>query len=195
VNHLDAFLSKVQPHTQHLLLIGGSAGWMMPPNWLTRFQRIDAYDIDPLAGRLFTWRHGPHLRQHGVQVTHHRQDALATLPELLREHPNACVWFDNVLGQHRFRVGDIARAEKELRHLKVSLQGRHWGSVHDVYSGPTDGQARVADIQPSVTVLGPQEADLSQALLGSVGAKALASVLETNTSLVKLNLGKHMLLI
>ena len=171
VNHLDVFLRKVQPHAQHLLLIGGSAGWMMPPNWLTRFQRIDAYDIDPLAGRLFTWRHGPHLRQHGVQVTHHRQDALATLPELLREHPNACVWFDNVLGQHRFRVGDIARAEKELRHLKVSLQGRHWGSVHDVYSGPTDGQARVADIQPSVTVLGPQEVDLSQALLGSVGAK------------------------
>jgi hypothetical protein len=171
VNHLDAFLRKVQPSSTHLLLIGGSAGWMMPPSWLARFQQIDAYDIDPLAGRLFTWRHGPHLRQHGIQITHHRQDALATLPDLLRQHPRACLWFDNVLGQHRFRVGDVTHAEKDLRQLKVTLKGRHWGSVHDLYSGPTHGQAQLEDIQPSVKVIDSQEADNSQTLLTSVGAQ------------------------
>jgi len=171
VNHLDAFLDKVHPNSQHLLLIGGSAGWMMPPSWLARFQRIDAYDIDPLAGRLFTRRHGAHLKQHGVQVTHHRQDALATLPELLRQHPDACVWFDNVLGQHRFRVGDVARAEKDLGELKVTLAGRHWGSVHDLYSGPTQGQAQPEAVMPRFKVIGSPGADISQALLSSVGAK------------------------
>lgn len=171
VNCLDAFLRQVQPHTQHLLLIGSSAGWMMPPSWLRRFQRIDAYDIDPLAGRLFTQRHGAHLRQHGVQIVHHRQDALATLPQLLRQHPNACLWFDNVLGQHRFRVGDVARAEEDLARLKVTLTGRNWGSVHDLYSGPTQGQAQAEAIAPTFQVIGAQEPDISQALLKRVGAK------------------------
>jgi hypothetical protein len=35
----DQFLAQVQPKSEHLVLIGGSAGWMMPPNWLARFKR------------------------------------------------------------------------------------------------------------------------------------------------------------
>jgi hypothetical protein len=170
VQHLDGFLAKVQPQTPHLLLIGGSAGWMMPPSWLARFQTVAAYDIDPLAARLFTRRHGAHLQQHGVQVTHHRQDALATLPELLRQHPNACVWFDNVLGQHRFRIGDVARAEKELQNLKVHLKGRAWGSVHDLYSGPTNGNPILANIPARLALSGAEVKAISQTLLSSVGA-------------------------
>lgn len=170
VNHLDAFLCKVQPSSQHLLLIGGSAGWMMPPSWLARFQTIDAYDIDPLAARLFDWRHGSHLKQHGIHIHHHRQDALANLPALLRQHPKACLWFDNVLGQHRFRIGDVARAEKELQNLKVSLKGRTWGSVHDLYSGPTNGKVMLTDIPTRLAKSGAEVAAVSQNLLNSVGA-------------------------
>jgi hypothetical protein len=171
VNHLDAFLCKVSPNAQHLLLIGASAGWMMPPNWLTRFERIDAFDIDPLAARLFNWRHGPLLKQHKVQLTHHRQDALAALPSLLRQHPHACVWFDNLLGQHRFRVRDVARAEIELGALKTLLKGRSWGSVHDLFSGPTDGQASITDIPTRVVLSGAPTSASAQELLSSVGAK------------------------
>jgi len=171
---IEQFLAQVDPKSDHLLLIGGSAGWMMPPSWLARFKRIDAYDIDPLAPWLFNWRHGNRLKALGTQVHHHRQDALLTLPDLLQEHPSACLWFDNVLGQHRFRSQDEARAERELNQLKTTLQGRHWGSLHDVWSGPTDGRLLPAGLNVwshHVTAQQSTEAAFSQKLLASVGAK------------------------
>ena len=170
----DQFLAQVQPKSEHLVLIGGSAGWMMPPNWPARFKRIDAYDIDPLAAWLFDGQHGKRLKTQGIAVHHHRHDALANLPEILKEHPKACLWFDNVLGQHRFRICDQARVEHELAQLKTTLQGRNWGSLHDVWSGPTDGRLLPAGLQVwshHVTAKQGMEAAFSQKLLASVGAK------------------------
>jgi len=132
------FLADIEPTQSHLLLIGPSAGWMLPTPWLTRFKQIDVYDIDPLVPLLFGLRHGKVLREHSVALRFHRQDAIAGLPKILREHPTACVWFDNVLGQVKVRLGDEEIAERQLAHLKHLLQGRAWGSLHDVYSGPID---------------------------------------------------------
>jgi len=174
VQLIDQFLAQVTPASNHLVLIGGSAGWMMPPAWLARFQRIDAYDIDPLAHWLFNWRHGRRLKAQGIQVEHHRLDALEVLPEILRTHPAACVWFDNVLGQHRYRVRDEALVERELAQLKTALKGRHWGSLHDVWSGPTDGRLLPAGLNVwshHVTAKQGLDAAFSQKLLASVGAK------------------------
>jgi hypothetical protein len=167
-------LAQIDPKSDHLLLIGGSAGWMMPDNWLTRFKRIDAYDIDPLAPWLFDWRHGRRLKVQGTEIHHHRQDALATLPNILQDHPHACIWFDNVLGQHRYRIRDEARVEQEMAQLKHTLKGRHWGSLHDVWSGPTDGRLLPAGLNVwSHHVSAKQGLDtaFSQKLLASVGAK------------------------
>ncbi len=174
VQLIDQFLAQVTPPSDHLVLIGGSAGWMMPPAWLARFKQIDAYDIDPLASWLFNFRHRRPLQAQGTVVQHHRQDALATLPDVLRAHPKACVWFDNVLGQHRYRVRDEARAEREIAQLKHALQGRHWGSLHDVWSGPTDGRLLPAGLHVwHHHTLAEQGLDnrFSQKLLASVGAK------------------------
>jgi hypothetical protein len=170
---IEQFLAQVDPKSDHLILIGGSAGWMMPTSWLMRFKRIDAYDIDPLAAWLFDWRHSRQLPP-GVPVHHHRQDALASLPDILKEHPQACLWFDNVLGQHRYRIRDEARVERELRELKTTLQGRHWGSLHDVLSGPTDGRLLPAGLNVwshHVSAKQGREPAFSQKLLASVGAK------------------------
>ena len=174
VQLIEQFLTQVQPMSEHLVLIGASAGWMMPPPWLARFQRIDAYDIDPISAWLFDIQHGKRLKAQGMTVHHHRQDALATLPDLLNQHPKACVWFDNVLGQHRFRVRDEAQAEQDLARIKTTLQGRSWGSLHDVWSGPTDGRLLPAGLQVwrhDVTAKQALTPDFSQKLLASVGAK------------------------
>jgi hypothetical protein len=174
VQLIEQFLTHTQPKSEHLLLIGGSAGWMMPPSWLARFKRIDAYDIDPLAAWLFEARHGQSLKSQGTEVQYHRQDALAGLSEILQTHPLACIWFDNVLGQHRFRVRDEARVERELAELKLTLHARHWGSLHDVWSGPTDGRRLPAGLNVwshHITAAKAQEAAFSQKLLASVGAK------------------------
>ena len=176
IAQLESFFAHVQPASNHLLLIGGSAGWMMPTSWLMRFERIDAYDIDPLAAWLFNWRHGRRLMAQGVQVHHHRQDALISLPEILQEHPRACLWFDNVLGQHRYRIRDELRVERELSELKNTLKGRNWGSLHDVLSGPTDGRLLPAGLNIWSHHISAQkglEPAFSQKLLASVGAKEI----------------------
>ena len=174
VQLIEQFLAAVEPKSDHLLLIGGSAGWMMPHSWLSRFKRIDAYDIDPLAPWLFDWRHGRRLVAQGTALNHHRLDALQALPELLAAHPQACIWFDNVLGQHRYRVQDEVRVEAELAKLKLALKGRHWGSLHDVWSGPTDGRLLPAGLNVwshHVPAKRGADAAFSQKLLASVGAQ------------------------
>jgi len=123
-----------------LLLIGASAGWMMPHLWLQQFKEIHTFDIDPLAGHLFKWRHGKKLQAHGVRLACHTQNALANLPALLKTHPQACVFFDNVLGQLRFNSTDIKLVEKNMTRCVQALKGREWGSVHDRMSGPVSGE-------------------------------------------------------
>jgi len=176
VTHIENFLVHCQPRHTHLLLMGCSAGWMMPTQWLTQFARIDAYDIDPLAQPLFNWRHGAALRKSRTQITHHRLDAMANLPEILAQHPHASIWFDNMLGQHRYRIRDEGRVEKELHVLKNTLTGRDWGSVHDVLSGPTLAthslDSRIQNIRQSVY---PKdiEATYSQTLVQSLQAQGI----------------------
>ena len=121
-----------------LLLIGASAGWMMSSTWLGQFARVDTFDIDPLAGMLFKWRHGAALQAAGTELHCHTHDAMQNLPGLLSTYPKACVFFDNVLGQVRFQhlANDWQLVEKKLQQLKVQLKGREWGSVHDRMSGP-----------------------------------------------------------
>jgi len=121
-----------------LLLIGASAGWMMSRQWLSQFARVDTFDIDPLAAMLFRRRHGAALKVQGTELHCHTQDALSNLPALLAKHPEACVFFDNVLGQMRFQqaAADWQVVEKKLGQFKIQLKGRTWGSLHDRMSGP-----------------------------------------------------------
>ena len=176
VAHIEHFLVRCQPHHTHLLLMGCSAGWMMPTAWLTQFTQIDAYDIDPLAQRLFNWRHGRALRHSQTQIRHHRQDAMAHLPELLAKHPQASIWFDNMLGQHRYRIRDEVQVEKDLRTLKTTLAGRDWGSLHDLLSGPTLAtraqNLRLQDIRHKVY---PRDMDaaFNQSLVQSLQAQGI----------------------
>lgn len=170
ISQIEYFLNSCPTNPPHLLLLGGSAGWMMPRRWLLRFERIDAYDIDPLASHLFQWRHGRYLRQQGVAVQHHRLDALENLTALLQLHPQACIWFDNVLGQHRYRLRDLDRTEKELLALKHQLQGRSWGSLHDWLSGPLKTSAGLQTGMQEGWARDTQDDQFTQSLLRKIGA-------------------------
>ncbi len=143
------WLAGTQPASRHLLLIGGSAGWMMCGRWLQRFARIDLVDIDPHAPRLFRFNHGRALRDAGTELNFVQADGITRLDALLDAHPHATVFFDNVLGQHLYRVGSIARAEADLALIATRLSGRDWGSVHDLYSGPADPLALPMNPQTS----------------------------------------------
>ena len=148
----------------------------MPTQWLTQFTRIDAYDIDPLAQSLFNWRHGRALRHSNTLITHHRQDAMAHLPDVLAQHPQASIWFDNMLGQHRYRIRDEALVESELLALKSTLAGRDWGSVHDLLSGPTlITQSTDSRIQNLIQNVYPKDMDVTynQSLVQSLQAQGI----------------------
>jgi hypothetical protein len=172
VTHITDFLMLCQPRHKHLLLIGCSAGWMMPTAWLTQFDRIDAYDLDPSARGLFNWRHGPALKESNIQITHHRQDAMQHLPEILAKHPQASIWFDNMLGQHLYRIRDQLQVAQDLRALKTTLKGRDWGSVHDLLSGPTQQHAHMQAVRQNVC---PRDLDAtySRGLIQSLQAHGM----------------------
>lgn len=175
---LADWLDQTQPVSSELLLIGASAGWMMSGRWLQRFKKITVIDLDALAPMLFRVNHGRALKVSGTQIAFQRFDAVAGLPELLRTYPHASVFFDNVLGQHRYRVDDPDQAENELNGLAARLSGRDWGSVHDLFSGPVrptlHGSVSPvvhADIQEAGLVAGDLRVEaLQQSLLSKVGA-------------------------
>ena len=146
-------LAGCEHASSELLLIGASAGWMMSSNWLQGFAKVDTWDIDPLAAPLFRWRHGAALKASDCALTCHRSDAFANLEQLLQDRPNACIFFDNVLGQYRFHCTDPDQASENIAHLVRRLRGREWGSLHEVYSGPVErprGQHRLPAMQRRV---------------------------------------------
>ena len=75
----DWLMAQTMPR-QTLILIGASAGWMLPTAWLAQFEEIHAWDIDPWAQPLFYARHGRHLKRQGKALHLHTGDGLALLP-------------------------------------------------------------------------------------------------------------------
>ena len=167
-------------HRRELVLIGGSAGWMMSGAWLQRFERVVLVDVDPYAPRLFRFNHGRAMRQSGTVFETLSVDALRELESLLSAYPRAAIFFDNVLGQHLYRVRELERAEQDLNGLAARLAGREWGSVHDLFSGPVDPGSLpahpVARFEALNTAQGPQADGLSgtplhKRLLAQVGGQ------------------------
>ena len=132
---IGQWLGQVRPSSRELLIIGASAGWMMPSAWLQRFEKVSTFDIDRWAAPLFRLRHGAVLRRSGVDLRCHTRDAIGRLDEVLGEHPRAAVLFDNVLGQLRFLHASIDTTAACLDRVKRSVRRREWGSLHDAYSG------------------------------------------------------------
>lgn len=156
---LAQWLARTTPAAERLCIIGSSAGWMLDTDWLARFQRIDTWDIDPLAGRLFSWRHGARLRAQGTVLQHHLGDGLAALPAVINQSPQTLFWFDNVLGQLRFLEPDAQRVQTQLRQLRRTLRRVAWGSVHDRLSGPASAPAGFVMPAPWMDHAGRQDED------------------------------------
>ncbi|MEY2660198.1 MAG: hypothetical protein RLZZ123_1370 [Pseudomonadota bacterium] len=138
---------------------------MLSREWLGRFKRVETWDIDPWAGRLFDWRHGRALRHAGVKVHHFVGDAWEHESEWLRRDQESLYWFDNVLGQLRFmQAPELVR--QRIERVKTRLSHVAWGSVHDRYSGPLRGLDTVPSAWRSscgVDLLAPQAQDWLQA--------------------------------
>jgi hypothetical protein len=120
-----------------LVLIGPSAGYTLPTAWLKSFDRVIAYDLDPLAPWIFRRRH------RGVRARFERRDVfwrdgrLSTdaLSDILRRHGKATILFTNVLGQVLLEgQADEQEWKTFLKELRLRLHGRAWASYHDTFT-------------------------------------------------------------
>lgn len=158
---------------EKLLIIGASAGWMMPNQWLCQFKEVETFDIDPLAPILFRLNHGRALKKRGVKLSCQIQDGIQFLPQLLKHNPNAAIFFDNVLGQLRFISPTLSKAEQQLGEIKLLLAGRSWGSIHDRMSGEIYQSNRTGQDTSSTHTRGLLENELEiQAWLTKINAQS-----------------------
>lgn len=134
---IKAWLEAWSPPTNELILVGPSAGYTLPTDWLKNFDQITAYDLDPLAPALFRLQHPK------IKITFQRQDmfwrrgqlSLDPLKAALRIHPKAAVLFVNVLGQVLVeRKAQESDWQEFLAGLRRELGSRSWASYHDRYS-------------------------------------------------------------
>ena len=154
---------------QQLVLIGASAGWMLPTAWLAQFDEIHAWDIDPLAAPLFRWRHERDLKRQGTALHMHTGNGLAWLPDGVQTMPDAFFWFDNVLGQLRFTGEPLDAVDRRLQALQNTLKPVAWGSVHDRMSGRTVPNAALPVAHRAAAGLA-METPEGQAWLQKIGA-------------------------
>ena len=139
------FLSQWPVRSHELLLIGPSAGWCLPENFLRGFSVIHAMDPDPVAGVLFRFLH-PRARL-GEWT---RGDFFAEGDAFLARHPGAAVLFCNMLGQRRYVNRDITAVEQEMVGIKQRLRGREWATFHDLLSGHGQTNAPVKSIKTAL---------------------------------------------
>lgn len=141
-SHIGNFLGTWPVRERELLLIGPSAGWCLPENFLRGFSIIHAMDPDPFAALLFRLHH-PHARIGAW----HRADFFLEGDDFLNRHPGAAVLFCNMLGQRRYVNHDVASVEEELRMIKTRLRGRDWASFHDLLSGKGEAKSELKELK------------------------------------------------
>jgi hypothetical protein len=145
------------PKGQPLVLIGPSAGWCLPVQFLEKFPQVVAYDLDPFA--LFLLK----KRMKGVNLSTVTSDALGVLDHptgdslrrLITSAPlqNASILFCNLWGQLYFDD----ELEKNLPAWRIELEkilaGRNWASFFDRLSGavPPDIRSSTRDSSGSLS--------------------------------------------
>jgi hypothetical protein len=157
---LDAWLARTDLGTEHLVLVGPSAGYCLTDGFLGRFARIDVLEPDPVARFLLGRRLA---RMPGVTARFVARDLLVApllrrepgLPEFLAERPGASVLFANLLGQMRLVVPADRFEEWQAiwpNRVAPELAARPWASFHDRVSSSfrplfTDGPSEPARVK------------------------------------------------
>jgi hypothetical protein len=156
---LAQWLESWEPRATALFLVGPSAGYCLPADWLGRFTTIDAIDPDPLArlllmrrfpglrGRL-RWHHAPYLEPAAGGFSRARLDRLA------RDFSTHAILFCNLLGQLRILHPEAVEAPSFAawkRDLAGVLADRAWATFHDRLSGPVAPQVTVESVAGPLT--------------------------------------------
>lgn len=135
------------PHKE-IILIGPSAGYVLPLTWLSSFESRFGIEPDPLARLSLRARIGrvEWLRHKWFRVDYSSKSALFPLKDfekLCHEHPHAPILFCNILGQiptlYRKEIRNNPQAfENWKKDFAGQLKARTFASFHDIYSTDRD---------------------------------------------------------
>lgn len=132
IRKVGGWLNGWEQKSLDLILVGPSAGYSLPPEFIYRYDRVIVIEKDPLAKWLFKKRFN---QTNPIVVS---EDLAATLPQMLNDYPDADLVFCNVLGQVFIDWKQQGWSEKKFNQwksqLKELLKSRYWCSYHDLYS-------------------------------------------------------------
>lgn len=162
-NTTAQWLSAWQPQAERLVLIGPSAGYSLPDQFLRSFNQVIALDPDPLALALLRLRF-PNMnmlcRNENYLVTSRRKLWTDGLLVLKAKYRDAAFLFCNIVGQLPLLATDFSSAQPDWsEHFKTFSSGLEWASYHDLWSAEATGR-------PSLWV--PPELDGDERLRESV---------------------------
>lgn len=146
---IGAWLREWRPLEPHLVVVGPSAGYTLPLDWLLRFERLTMVEPDPVA----RWALRRRLTRAAAAVAdaplHQREwsylsdDYLLADPERLLRYLDSsgptAILFSNVLGQLTHLLPrHISSTAKIKTCVRQMLSRRSWASYHDRVSGPLE---------------------------------------------------------
>lgn len=146
-------LEDWHPAEPELVIVGPSAGWHLPANFLLRFQTVWAIEPDPVARWLLRRRFpGVNFRMVGDDFFTPAGSLpwSANLARLFTMFPDQALLFAHFLGQMIGLHPDAVASEDAAEQLHATrpflrwkaalaghLQGRTWASLHDRLSSAT----------------------------------------------------------
>lgn len=191
---LHRWLDDWNPRSRRLIVIGASGGHTLPTEWLRRFDRVDAYDIDLLAPWTFA-------RNHQLKnIEFHLKDAVfsegrfdSDLTRSLIEDADAAILWANILGQLPLKNDDDRALTAWWKDVHQALEGRPWASYHDLYSLPdrTGSMAALLSATGLSTIEGTGEHHLLEQL---ASLEEMPSLTKTGATLEVIDHGTNRLL-
>lgn len=132
VNEVGHWLSRWEQKHLTLILVGPSAGYTLPHDFIYRYERVIVIEKDFLARYLFKRKFNQ------IEIKFIDADLADSLPRVLSGNPDADLVFCNVLGQVFIDWQKQGWTEKKFVQWKQQLikliEGRYWCSYHDLYS-------------------------------------------------------------
>ncbi len=122
---IDSWLNSWEQCSVKLLLVGPSAGYSIPPEFVYRYDEVTVIDKDPTSHFLFR-RRFPQVK---AQFTN--ANWLQRYGELLRLHKESDIVFCNILGQLPIGFPGWPTWKEQF---VGQLSGKNWCSYHDIYS-------------------------------------------------------------
>lgn len=179
-----------RPEGATLVIVGSSGGYCLDREFLARFNRVIAVDIDPFALAVFRFR----FRALGRRLETRSEDFFASLGnEHAHRYENGRVvfLFSNLLGQLEFLYAKPARGEIEARLRAFLLRHREWVSFHDRF---TTEEALFRNIRRPVTLstfaLRPASVELARAWWSGPRPDDRGGSLERGPELVEHEIGE-----